>query len=86
MDFLVIGDGCLRKASEFQTTFSSQAVGVSLAAECGETVLYEFVWVVKRDSLLDVDFCRGARLDGRRLKRDERSLAVGQVQRGIEGV
>lgn len=84
MDFLIIIDGRLRKTSELQAALAFQTVGVRLAPERGEAVLYKLFWVVESDPLLDVHMCCGTGLDGRCFERDKRDLAVRQVQRSVE--
>jgi hypothetical protein len=86
MDNLVVFHSGLRKASELQATFSLQAVGICLVAEGGDTVLDKFFGILQRYALLDMHLRGVARLDCRDLKRDERDIAVWQIQGCIKSV
>jgi len=86
VDNLVVLHGGLRKTSELQATFSLQAVGICLVTEGGDTVLDKFFGVLQRYTLFDVHLCGVARLNCWGLKRDERSVAIWQIQGCIKRV
>lgn len=86
MDILIVLYSSLRETSELQATFPSQAVGIRIFFEGGDTVLDKFFGMLHRYTLLDVHLRRVARLECWGLKRDERGVAVWQVQGCVERV
>lgn len=84
MDILIVLYSSLRETSELQAAFALQAVGIRILFESSDAVLDEFFGMLHRYTLLDVHLGGVARLECWGLKRDERGIAVWQVQGCVE--